>query len=598
MDATTRTPRRREIGPFAMMLLTVGVGIVAGVGAVAFRWLIALFHNFFFLGQLSAVYDANQHTPAGPWGAGIILAPVLGAMGVAFLVKTFAPEARGHGVPEVADAIYYNKGIIRPVVALVKAVASALSIGSGGSVGREGPIIQIGSAFGSSVGQLLRVPAWQRVTLIAAGTGGGIAATFNTPIGGILFAAEIMLHEVSVRTLVPVAISTATATYVGRLILGANPSFVVPGFQTTYFHITNPEVLLGYVGLGLLLGPAAALVIRAIYRAEDLFETRVRGGYYVRHGLGMLMVGVLIWLTRLMSGEYHIQGVGYATVQDILTGSSYSIGFLLLLFVLKLTATSLTLGSGGSGGIFSPTLFLGATLGGAWGALLNMIFPGLHASPPAFAVAGMAGMVGGTTGAAIAAIVMIFEMTQDYNVIVPMTVTVALAYGGRKLLLNESIYTLKLVRRGHYVPEALQTNLHYMMLARDLQRREVVILPAGTPLADFVARLPADLDARLPCYLVAEKGQLAGFVAPETALRAAARGSPAATVGSIADAGFALVGPSTTLFELVTRMRAEGVTRLLVAPSVAKAMASDVTGWISREDIADSMGDALDLFAD
>ncbi len=192
--------QRPNLLPFSFFFLSVLIGIVAGLGAVAFRGLIAFFHNLLFLGQISFIYDAKAHTPLSPWGPFVILVPVLGAVGVSFLVQNFAPEAKGHGVPEVMDAIYYNRGLIRPVVAVIKSLASALSIGSGGSVGREGPIIQIGSSFGSTVGQVLRMPVWQRITLIAAGTGGGIAATFNTPIGGMLFAIEITLHEISVRT--------------------------------------------------------------------------------------------------------------------------------------------------------------------------------------------------------------------------------------------------------------------------------------------------------------------------------------------------------------------------------------------------------------
>jgi CIC family chloride channel protein len=186
--------------PLALWLAAIVVGIIAGVGAVAFRGLIALVHNLFFLARFSFSYDANAHTVPSPWGPFIILAPVAGAVCVAFLVKNFAPEAKGHGVPEVMDAIYYDKGVIRPIVALVKSVASAISIGSGGSVGREGPIIQIGAGFGSTLGQVLRLSLWQRITLIAAGTGGGIAATFNTPVGGVLFALEITMSEVSART--------------------------------------------------------------------------------------------------------------------------------------------------------------------------------------------------------------------------------------------------------------------------------------------------------------------------------------------------------------------------------------------------------------
>src|SRR5262245_26256549 len=220
--------QEKRLGLLSFYAWAVLIGVVGALGAVAFRALIAFFHNLLFLGEWSLVYDANVHTPPSPWGPFVILVPMLGAAGVVFLVGNFAPEAKGHGVPEVMDAIYYHKGVVRPVVALIKSLASALSIGSGGSVGREGPIIQIGASFGSPLGGLLRVPVWQRITLIAAGGGAGMAATFNTPIGGVLFAVEIMLHEVSARTLIPVTIATATASYVGRLCFGDHPSFIIP----------------------------------------------------------------------------------------------------------------------------------------------------------------------------------------------------------------------------------------------------------------------------------------------------------------------------------------------------------------------------------
>ncbi len=206
--------------------------------------------------------------------------------------------------------------MIRPIVAVVKSLASALSIGSGGSVGREGPIIQIGSSFGSTLGQLLRVPIWQRVTLIAGGAGAGIAATFNTPVGGVLFAVEIMLHEVSARTLVPVTIATVTASYIGRVLLGSHPSFVIPDFEQPYFHPTNPWVLVLYIGLGVLMGLVSVLYIRSIYAFEDFFEKRIRTSYYLRHMLGMLAVGIIMYVLLRTTGHYHIEGVGYATVQD------------------------------------------------------------------------------------------------------------------------------------------------------------------------------------------------------------------------------------------------------------------------------------------
>jgi chloride channel protein, CIC family len=388
-----QAPPTRVFGPLGLSLASVLVGIVAGLGAVVFRGLIAFFHNALFLGTFSVVYDANVHTPPSPWGPLVILVPVVGAVGVALLVTTFAPEAKGHGVPEVMDAIYYNGGRIRPVVALIKSLASALSIGSGGAVGREGPIIQIGSSFGSTLGQVLRMPTWQRITLIGAGAGGGIAATFNTPIGGVLFAVEIMLHEVSAQTLVPVVIATMTATYIGQLAFGPHPSFMIPALEQLSFQLTDSRILFSYLLLGVAAGLVSAVYIRSIYALEDFFEAWIRDSYYVRHMVGMMAVGVMLYVCLITLGHYYIEGIGYATIQDILGGDLTAVWLLVLLFGLKLAATSLTLGSGGSGGIFSPALFMGATLGGAYGALLAHLFPTLAASPPAFAVAGMAGIV-------------------------------------------------------------------------------------------------------------------------------------------------------------------------------------------------------------
>ncbi len=451
------TATERTFGQLNFALLTVILGAAAGMGAVVFRWLIAIIHNILFLGKFSFLYDANVYTASSPWGGFVILVPILGAIGVVFLVKNFAPEAKGHGVPEVIDAIYYSKGIIRPIVAVIKALASALSIGSGGAVGREGPFIQIGSSFGSTIGQILKLSPWQRVTLIAAGAGGGIAATFNTPIGGILFASEIMMHEISVRTLVPVSIATVTATYVGQLFFGANPSFVVPGLETPYFHVASPWGLLAYAGLGVIMGLVSALYIKSIYGFEEFFEKHIKSSYYLRHMSGMAIVGIMMYIMFRAFGHYYIQGIGYSTIQDVLTGNLDTVLLLLLLFALKLLSVSLTLGSGASGGIFSPGLFMGATLGGAYGIIINMIFPTLGVSPPAFAVAGMAGVIGGSTGAAMTAIVMIFEMTRDYTVIIPMAITVAISFGIRKKLSDATIYTERLVRRGHFMPGDLQT---------------------------------------------------------------------------------------------------------------------------------------------
>jgi chloride channel protein, CIC family len=589
-------PSIRPIGHPQLWLLAVLVGIIAGFGAVLFRGLIGLLHNLLFLGKFSFFYNANVHTPASPWGAGVILVPVVGAVGVAFLVKNFAMEAKGHGVPEVMEAIYYNKGIIRPIVAFIKSLASALSIGSGGSVGREGPIVQIGSAFGSTMGQVLHLPAWQRITMIAAGAGGGIAATFNTPIGGVLFAAELLLHEVSVWTLVPVVISTATATYIGRLFLGDNPSFVIPSLQIPYFHPTSPWVLLAYVGLGFLTGLVSTLFIKSIYAFEDFFDERIPGNYYTRHLSGMLVVGIMVYLTWRFCGQYYIEGVGYAAVQDVLSGGLSSLYLLLLLFVLKLAATGLTLGSGGSGGIFSPSLFLGATFGGAYGIFLVGLFPALPISPPAFAVVGMAGMVGGVTGVAITAIVMIFEMTLDSNVILPMTVTVAVSYGVRKFLCRDSIYTLKLTRRGHYMPESMQADFPQVRLARDIMERRLAPVPALSRLNELSAAFSGT--GQIDYLLVEDQGKLIGVVKKDSMFDVFARNGTTAAIREIANENFEVVAENTTLFNIISKMHSKRVTLFVVASGPAPVAVHAVIGVISKERIADAMTETISLSMD
>ena len=304
-----------------MVCLALLVGVFGGIGSVLFRMIIAFCHNVFFFGRFSLDYDPLNHTATSPWGALIILVPVVGAVIVTWIIKTLAPEARGHGVPEVMNAIYYREGRIRPMLVGAKAVASAVSIGTGGSVGREGPIIQIGSAFASTLGQIINMPARQRVVLVSAGAAAGIAATFNAPIGGLAFAMELMLVSISARTVSLVALATVTATYIGRFYTGMHPTFNVPGLiNTAYDHVLTLYSLLLCVPLGLIMGLVATLFIHSIYWAEDHFDSRIKN-QYLRHMSGMLMVGVTIYLLMQTTGHYYVDGVGYATIMDILTNT-------------------------------------------------------------------------------------------------------------------------------------------------------------------------------------------------------------------------------------------------------------------------------------
>src|SRR5215471_8445253 len=326
------------LGGLRMAGLAIVVGLVAGLGAVVFRALISLFHNLLFLGKFSLAFNANEHT--GPfWLAGyewlVVFVPVVGALGVAWLVQNFAPEAKGHGVPEVMDAISFGGGIIRPVVAVTKSLASALSIGSGGSVGREGPIIQIGSAFGSTLGQILPMPAEDRCTLVAAGGAAGIAATFNTPIGGVLFAVELLLPTVSAATLLPVGLATIVATHLGRWVFGTFPAFYIPKLAVPLYKLESLWMVPALLVAGVLLGLLAALFVKSIYWFEDRFDA-MPGNYYSRHMLGMLGVGLLmfgLWIGTQRAfgdGHYYIEGVGYATIDDVLRGALDNSGLLLI----------------------------------------------------------------------------------------------------------------------------------------------------------------------------------------------------------------------------------------------------------------------------
>jgi chloride channel protein, CIC family len=574
--------------PLAQLsLLALVLGVFTGLGAVLFRFLIGFIHNLLFAGHALVHYDANVFTAPSPWGALIILVPVLGAVAVTFLVNNFAPEAKGHGVPEVMDAIYYKGGIIRPVVALVKSLASAIAIGSGSSVGREGPIIQIGSALGSTMGQIIHMPVWQRISLVAAGAGAGIAATFNTPIGGVMFAIELMLPEVSVETFLPVAIATGAATFVGRWFFGDAPAFLVPPIQAMTNDSSALLVLLSFAVMGALSGVWAAGFIRGLHLAEDLFE-RIQSVYF-RHMLGLLMVGVLMYLLFRTLGQYYVDGVGYATVQAVLAGAMSSVWLLGLLSVCKALATSLSLGSGSSGGIFSPSLFMGATLGGGFAALLNAVGFPVQLSVPAFAMVGMGAMVGGGTGAVMTAVTMIFEMTLDYSIVMPMIVAVAMSIGARRMLSRETIYTLKLVRRGRAIPKARHANMFLVRSAGEVMDSDIEVLPAEASFDDYL-RQPEHA-GRLRHVVVTANGNIYGVIRVNTGLR---RGLEAAhtgvSLGDVASRNFIVVPEGETAFDVIRRMWRRNAIMAVVLRG------GEVAGVITKEHVADSVADSIKAY--
>jgi CIC family chloride channel protein len=492
------------------------------------------------------------------------------------------------------DAIFYKEGRIRPVVAIVKSLASALAIGSGAAVGREGPIIQIGASLGSSIGQWVRMEAWQRITLVAAGAGAGIAATFNTPIGGVIFAIELMMPEVSTRTFLPVALATGTATFIGRLFFGPRPAFDVPAVGALAVHPSAVYVLVLYALLGVAAGAGAAGFIRGLHLAEELFE-RIRNAY-LRQALGMGIVGVIMYAWLRGSGHYQVDGVGYATIQDVLFGGLAAAPLLALLSASKLTATCLSLGSGSSGGIFSPSLYMGAVLGAAFGAVCHQLFPAADISVPAFAIVGMAAMVGGTTGAAMTAVTMIFEMTLDYSIVMPMIVAVAISIGIRRMLSHENIYTIKLVARGHYIPKALHANMFMVRRAGEVLDKDILVLPGDMAFDDFL-RLP-EHNGRVRHVVITDDDRITGVLRVNTALRRGLEGAfTGLTLGKVASPDFTIEQAGDIMFNVIGHMWRMKAVMAVIVKDEHDPRANDVIGVITKEHVADSVADSIKPYA-
>jgi CIC family chloride channel protein len=584
LPSSTTAPERTVSVPI-LCVIALAVGTVAAIGAVAFRSMISFVHNLFYRGMIGFTYDANHFEPASPWGPLIILAPVIGGLAVVWLVRTFAPEAKGHGVPEVMFAVYHNNGNVRGIVAVIKSIASAISIGSGASVGREGPIIQIGASFGSTAARALGLSRWQKITLLSAGAGAGIAATFNTPLGGVLFAVELLLPEVSNRTFLPVVVATATATSIGHFVFGLAPAFNVP------FTPPEPQVaaglvqLAGFAVLGVLTGLASWAFVRLLAYCEDLFP-KLPGGAYLQNVVGMLLIGLLGYGFFLGTGAYQTSGVGYATIQSILDGNRLSVALFFALFAGKLVATTVSLGSGASGGVFSPSLFLGATLGGGVGALGAMLFPQAGISVIEFAVVGMGAMVGGATGASMTAIVMIFEMTRDYNVIVPLVLAVALATSFRRWLITENIYTIKLRRRGRAIPTIRHTNMYLVQQARELMGTRFVVLEKDTRITEAAAALS---ERRETHVIISDHGRIAGYARFGSLPYIHGAGVDQTLAAALAR-DFVLAAESDILNAIISRMSKRRRTfAIVVKERRGTPRVSDVVGVIDATEIAEAV---------
>ncbi len=422
---------RFSLDETTVMIVTAAVvGIVGGYGAILFRWLVQVF-QVLTIGRGEDVVALLAHVP---WWRKLLL-PMAGAVIVGPMIHYLAREAKGHGVPEVIDAVVFRNGVIRPIVAAVKITASAITIAFGGSVGREGPIVQIGAAMASGLGQWLRFSPQRLRTLIGCGAAAGIAATFNAPIAGVFFALEIILRDFAIVTFSPIIVSSVAATAISRHYLGDTPAFPVPGFT-----IESAAELPFYILLGVVAGLLSVAYVRALYATEARFE-RLRFPEPFKPLLGAVPLGLLLIAFP------QVYGIGYASMVRALDGG---VPWLLMavLVPVKLLAVCLTLGSGFSGGIFAPALFLGGMAGGAYGALMGQLFPANVGAIGAYAMVGMAAMVAAATAAPLTAILILFEMTGEYRIILPLMLACITANLVHRAILADSIFTLRFTRLG------------------------------------------------------------------------------------------------------------------------------------------------------
>jgi CIC family chloride channel protein len=467
------------------MVLALLTGAGAGAGAIAFRYMIEGV-TYLFTGHDDYSLVGRAGNPLlGLGGWFVVAAPVVGGLIYGPLVSRFAPEARGHGVPEVMYAVNRLGGRMRPQVPIVKSLASALCIGSGGSVGREGPIVQIGSALGSVLGQLVRVSESHLRLLVACGAAGGIAATFNAPIAGVFFALELILRNFETRSFGLVVLSSVTADAVGRAAFGSHPFLALPGFS-----FSSPLELVLYAGLGVLASGVGIGFTRVLYRGEDVADRLWRGPEWLRPAAGGLLLGLLLLLVPQM------YGVGYPVLEHAVAGH-YLILALLGLLAAKILATSLTMWIGGSGGVFAPSLFMGAMLGSAYGAIAHDALPHLAANAGAYGLVGMGAVFASAARAPITAVLIIFELTGDYRVILPLMIAVVIATTVSNAITSETIYTLKLRRRGINI-DAPTPSLMAQITVGEAHGDPPPPLDPDQPLSEILDRFTAERTNALP----------------------------------------------------------------------------------------------------
>lgn len=475
-----------------IILVAVFIGLIGGLGATGFRYMIRTVQRISY-GDWTYTLELVKSIP---WYVKVMI-PAAGGLVVGLIVYFFAREVKGHGVPEVMEAVALRGGKIRPRVILARALSASICIGTGGSTGREGPIVQIGAALGSTIGQFFKTPSSTLKTFVGCGAAAGIASAFNAPIAGAFFALEVIIGDFAVPQFAPIVISSVFATVVSHFFFGNYPAFIVPEY-----HLVSPWEFIPYVVLGICAALVGILFIKVLYRFEDFFDER-KIPEYIKPLIGGLIIGAI----SLRFPE--VLGTGYEAIDLALAGKLTSLVLFSLIFV-KLAAVSITLGSGGSGGIFAPSLFLGAMTGGFVGVISHSLFPEITASYGAYALVGMGAVVAATTHAPLTAIIIIFEMTNDYSIILPLMIACIIGTVTAMRLKKESIYSMKLLRKKLNIFVGKELNILKSLYVKSVMSKHMEIVSETANLNSLLEQLVNSSHTSL--FMVDENNQFSGII--------------------------------------------------------------------------------------
>jgi CIC family chloride channel protein len=559
---------------FRMVLISVLsaiIGLLAGVVAFALYKLIGFFTNLFFFHRIAADFSSARLNHLGPW---VIIIPVIGGIIVGFMAKYGTEKIKGHGIPEAMEAVLINRSRIQPRVAILKPLSAAIAIGTGGPFGAEGPIIQTGGALGSLVGQVFNMTAAERKVLLACGAAAGMSATFNTPIAGVILAIELLLFEFKSRSFIPLVIASTLATAVHMQLLGAGPMFELAPVE---FGV--PRVLLFYLLLGGICGLAAVAFSRALYWTEDQFE-RLPVDELWWPAIGALALGVIGYFVP------RVLGVGYDTIGDILN-ARLALGLLAVVMIAKAVALVVSLGSGTSGGLLAPMFMSSAALGGAYAMLMNRIFPTAHLAPGAFALVAMGAVFGAASRATFTFIIFAFEITRDYNSILPLMLVSVIADGVAMLFMpSSSIMTEKLTRRGLRIHQDYETDVLLQVVVAETMDQEAPVIPAEmrvAELAERIARHDPEVSRHQGMLVLDSAGKLSGVITRGDILRALEKDSAGTmTVLEASSTHLVVTYPDELLAEALAKMLRHNVGRL---PVVDRKDSRRILGYLGRPGI-------------